>query len=63
MWLLGAGIVIGAVLILLYLETREALEAAIVRYRRRREIAGKTGLLMDEIEKLIAIRQQQAAGR
>jgi hypothetical protein len=63
MWLLGSGIVIGAVTILIYRETRQALDSALARYRRRREIAGKTGLLMDEIEKLIAIRQQQTAGR
>lgn len=63
MWLLGTGIVIGAVTILLYREIRRALEDALAQYRRRREIAGKTGLVMDEIGKLIATRQQQAAGR
>jgi hypothetical protein len=63
MWLLGAGIVIGAVAILLYREVIQALETALEQYRRRREIAGKTGLVMDEIGKLIAMRQQQTAGR
>jgi len=63
MWSLIAGIIIGAAIILLYREIRQVLGDALTQYRRRKEIAGKTGLVMDEIGKLIAIRQQQAAGR
>jgi hypothetical protein len=63
MWLLGAGIVIGAVTIFLYREVIQALETSLEQYRRRREIAGKTGVVMNEIGKLIAMRRQQTACR
>jgi hypothetical protein len=63
MLLLGAGIIIGALTILFYRGTMQAGEDVLARYRRRKEIAGKTVLVMEEIGKLIAVRQQQAESR
>jgi hypothetical protein len=63
MWLLSAGILIGAVTILLFREGKKAWSAAVAQHRRRREIVRKTSFVVDEIGRLIATRHHQAAGR